>query len=220
MKSADRAGVIPSQGAAASTSGGSRSHNSPFPASRYESLAMMIVEGLAPADIAERMSVSTRLVSEYMTSKAPEAFRQVLAAYREKINSAVIDRRFKFVDMAEKAYRRIDEALDADDDRLKAETAWKVVDEVAPRRQKADVEINVTQNTQVNAQILEATQGIANLFKELKSNPAESFTKHLKVGEEALPVAYRRVVEEEEAKSVIDTSIEDITEGEPVEPPA
>ena len=172
---------------------------------RYNTLALLIIEGRAPADIAEVMSISAKVVENYAKGIGPAGFNKVLQTYREQLGEAVVKRRMRFMEMQEPAYAQIKSALTAQDQRLATETAWRIVDEVAPKPIEAtggiNASISFTQNNQVNMQLLELSKDLVGAFKTLKKTKAPDFAKHVKTGTDALPSAMKAVADSEDENS-------------------
>jgi len=164
---------------------------------RYQTLAMMIVENWAVEDISEAMRLDQKDVLRFAQGKGPEGFNNVLNAYREKINTQVVQRKFRFSEMAEQAYSRIENSLRSTNEVLATDTAWKVLQQVSPEVKEpgVSVDVNLTSNHTVNQQVMELGGNLLGMFAQLKKAPGPSFSKHLKIGREALPPAVRDALE-------------------------
>ena len=165
---------------------------------RFQTLAMMVCEAWSVTDIAAAMCLPEETVKKYTSPEAPETFKKILKGYREKFERYSIERRFRMADMAEQSYDNIKNALISNDTKLKTETAWRVLDEVAPKPVEetapgVSVNVNLTRNNQVNAQIVELGQNLFEEFQSLKELPGTSYDRHLKMGSEALPSSYQEV---------------------------
>ncbi len=193
---------------------------------RHQTLAMMICEGWSSEDIASAMCISEETVKQYGSAVAPESFKRVLKGYREKFERQSIERRFRLAEHSEQAYSNIKDALHSNDLKFKTETAWRILDEVAPKPVEetapgVSVNVNLTRNSQVNAQIVQLSQDLLGEFQTLKEIPTDGYQRHLKTGGDALPSTYQDVIDEEGAKKIpvytknSDEEKVDVIEGSP-----
>ena len=188
---------------------------------RHVTLAMMVCEGWSRADIAEAMCLSEETVEKYTGSEAPRMFKDVLAGYRAKLERLSVERRFRMAELSEQCYSNVKEALLCNDIKLKTETSFRILDEVSPKpvvetAPGVSVNVNLTRNSQVNAQIVALTGDLLDEFQSLKSIPGEGYQRHLKLGSEALPSSYQEVQNEKgEPIPVLVEEVANVPEGEP-----
>jgi hypothetical protein len=189
---------------------------------RYQTLAMMVVENWPVEDICKTMDLEERTAVRFASGKGPEGFNLVLKAYREKINTQVVQRKFRFAEMAEKAYHRIETSLNSQNEQLATDTAWKVLQQVSPEMKDPGISMNVnmTSNHTVNQQMVKMSGDMLGMMALLKKNPGPDFTKHLKHGTEALPPAVQDAMndEDEDTKPFSlrrEPEIVEVGEGEP-----
>jgi hypothetical protein len=184
---------------------------------RYDTLTFMLLAGWDPFDIAKAMSLPVALVEKYGNGEGPDAFNLIYNAYREKMFGAVVGANFKFIEMSPEAYARIQGTLSSKDERLANDNAWKIINRIAPpppvEKAGVSVNVNMSHNTQVNNQILEATGQLVKTFGELKRGPAVSYEKHLKIGNEALPQAVQTAMANQTETEILEVEVVDVPEG-------
>jgi hypothetical protein len=169
---------------------------------RQQTLAMMMCEGWSVADICSAMNLPEDTVKKYGSKEAPEGFTKILTAYRHQYERYSVERRFRLAEHAEQAYSNIKEAMLSNDVKLKTETAWRVLDEVSPKQVEetapgVNVNVSLTKNHHVNTQIAQLGHDLLDEFTKLQKLPEDSYQKHLKTGEDALPSSYKAVQHEE-----------------------
>lgn len=191
---------------------------------RFDTLAMMLVEGWQTEDICEAMSLGADVVMKYARGDGPKEFTKILEGYRGKIFHQAVQRKFRFAEHAEKAYRNIGKSLDSTDDKFAVEQSWKVLNEVskAPEPTQAPgVSVTLTQNTQVNAQIAELGINLIQSMKDLKKASIPNFNKHIQEGTAALPEAMQRAQEAKEREDelaeneILEAEVVEVGEGMP-----
>lgn len=158
---------------------------------QLESLAQMAVLGIPPDTMAVTTGLSIEYVDRLLQERRNQTFNQFYDKYLAQRTKQATAGHFRLGDMLDKAFDGIEDAITANDVRVKAENSWKLVNRVIPDpNQKNDSGgTNITVNNPViQTQVTQTMGAVAESLAGLKDIIAgQDPNAHILLGAEALP---------------------------------
>jgi hypothetical protein len=162
-----------------------------------DNIAIMALNGASTEEINKATGVAKRTVTKLLAGGANAKFDALYEGYRKRVLGMTVQHQMRLASLLDKSYAAIARALEAQDDRIAADAAFKLMDRAVPKNEKASNEFNVNvgfQNnlnlqTQTNTAFNKMGEELKSLISSLSTNDPE---KHLKKGDEALPSSFLR----------------------------
>lgn len=162
---------------------------------QYETLAIMIYNGLPLERIAETMGVSEASVRYHMDGKSV-GFNAVQDAYRDRVVRAQVHHNSRLTEMMELGYAAVQDALAYVDGtvaerRLRKDAAFQLFDRIIPTEQKGMVNVEITQqNLTVQSEVRQTHGVLSEKFGDLlRLALNQDPMRHVREGDAALPSA-------------------------------
>jgi hypothetical protein len=160
-----------------------------------DNIAIMALNGASTEEINKATGVPKRTVTKLLAGGANAKFDALYEGYRKRVLGMTVQHQMRLASLLDKSYAAIARALEAQDDRIAADAAFKLMDRAIPKAEKASNEFNVNVGFQNNLNLQTQTSTAFNkMGEELKTLLGSLSTtdpeKHLKKGEDALPSSF------------------------------
>jgi hypothetical protein len=157
---------------------------------QLDAMAILCVEGVGGDEIARQVGVPREQVLAIIRGGRNQKFDKLLEGYKKKVLQSVMGHRFRLMDLLDDAYLAIDNAINNGDSKLRAETSWKLFEQVVPRpkdEQDHSLKIvinNPTVQAEMGKTINHIHESLDEMVDVLKHSDED---KHVLIGDEALP---------------------------------
>jgi hypothetical protein len=164
-----------------------------------DTVALLQAHGVSWEEIAQTVQVSEEKLRRAARQNAGLIRKR--DAYLAEILKTIPRHRHRLARMMDESYDAIQNALGSDDQRLAAETAFKVLDRAVPPAKSGEAQgtsISVTMNNlNLVTEAKEAVEGITGEISNLLEKARDVTPRHEHSSEEALPASYRAAREDD-----------------------